>query len=491
MYRYVLFILFYSLAIQVSLAQVGQRYSENEMKFQEAFLKAKSLMLNNDYDKAEVELKKVYDLDRTQSATAFELAKFYELKGDLEKSIEFSKKATTLDPNNKWHWIFLANRHEENYNHKAAADIYGKLIANFEENQLYFEKLAFHQLSSGNAKASLATLNLLEQKIGIEEQLIKRKYEILISLDQKTEASSELKKLVEQNPEEIRYYHNLAAHYKQIGENELAKNTYEKILLIDDTDSKAKLNLIKENKQGEDQINTILSSKNLTEEDKIKTLIPYLTNLSAQTDSLQKQKLLLAIRELQSEYPNSAAVQAVSGDYFYQIGDFATAITHYENTLKKKKSVYAVWYQLLDCYILTSKYDQATSRGEEALDVFPNQAGIYYLIAKAQLKDGKSAEAVDYIMEGKIIATNDSAAALDFSTLEIYSLYLDGEKSKAQAAIDSIEDKAYAKNPQALETVCYLYDQFDTDRDADSCYKKLSDMHSNYIIRKQSAHDNQ
>ncbi len=484
MYRYILFILLYSSVIQASIAQIGQRYSENEMKFQEAFLKAKSLMINNDYEKAEVQLKKVYDLDRTQPATAFELAKFYEQSGDLEKSIEFSKKATTLDPNNKWHWIFLANREEENYNHKAAADIYAKLIRDFEENQLYYEKLAFHQLSSGDADNALQTLNLLEARIGIEEQLIKRKYDILSSQGKQDHAASELKKLADRYPEEKRYRHNLAAHYTQMGQNELAKQTYENILKVDPSDAKAKFNLIKKNEVSGSSISSIISNQDLTEEDKVKTLIPYISKLTQQTDSLQKSDLLESIKILQSDYPTSAAVQAISGDYYYQIGDYPSAIKHYESTIKKKKSVYAVWYQLLDSYMLSGLHEEAFARGEDALDVFPNQAGIYYLIAKAHLLDQNPTDALDYIQEGKIIATTNPAAALDFETLEIFGLYLNDKITDAQNRIDALDHTAYGKNPQALETVCYLYDQFDKDRDAQSCLHKLKELHPEYVIRK-------
>ncbi|RYD69495.1 MAG: tetratricopeptide repeat protein, partial [Sphingobacteriales bacterium] len=87
--------------------------------------------------------------------------------------------------------------------------------------------------------------------------------------------------------------------------------------------------------------------------------------------------------------PGNAKAIALYGDVLYQQNRLNEALTQYRAALKINEQVYVVWEQVINIETLLGHYAEAIKLGDDALTIYPNQAGLYYYMAYALFKTGK------------------------------------------------------------------------------------------------------
>lgn len=482
-------VVFILMSVQLS-GQTGERYTEQEIQFQYDFLTAKSYEINNRDDKALESLKVLYDKDRTKASLAFELSKVYLEKEDIGNAINYAKIAVERGQKNQYYRQYLADLYEKNYQFVDAASMYQGLLDNFPENRYYYEKLAYNHLASGNPTQSIAVLDMLENKVGISEESTRRKYDMYLTLGNNEMAEKELIALINDQPEETRYLHNLALFYESTNNSKKQQETYQKILSIDPDDGIAAMFTKTESPKKGDQESYLLSLKELFGNStidlkpKLAELIPILENHTHE-DTATTEVLLELTQILETTHPNQAPVFAIKGDIYNNINDRVNAIKNYKKTIELDDRVYIVWSQLMYALLEEKEYAELIEYGDKSLFVFPNQPLSYFMIAKANILSDKSSEAKDYIMEGKMISGKNQSMKNDFDLLDAQIEISQGNNKKAIEILDKIMNTKTTKNSSQYEVLGDMYNYANNTKKAKAAYQEAIKLDKDNINLKQ------
>ncbi len=385
-------------------------YTNEQLNLQAEFIDAFALKYKGENSKSIEAFQGILSQDQKYHPASFEVAKLYLDQKDNSEAIRYCLKAIKYDAGNRDYLQFLTERYIDAEEWGNAITQLEKLINLYPGERQFYGDLAYSQIKKGDSKKALVTLNQLEQLEGVDEYTSRKKFEIYKSWDDKKNAEKELLKLIETDPENIRFLNNLAYFYTQIKEEDKALEVYNKILNIDPDHTDSNLALMKKNGKENSAASYLLSLKPLILnpgidiDSKIKELMPYVESTSPDMDMDKSSSLDNLLESLRNTHPKSPKAFALSADYYNRLKDEQNAIKLYEKTLSINDNIFSVWEQLLYTYLEIKDYNKLVSRSESAIDLFPNQTIAYILHAKGLKELGKKDEAMDILMEAKLIA---------------------------------------------------------------------------------------
>lgn len=409
--RISLFIVLNFLMVSLAFSQSPTvTYTETQLEIHAAFIDAFSLKYKGDSYQAIKAFKNILSKDQKHHPASFELAKIYNDQNELDESIRYMTKALNYDADNRDYLEFLTERYIDNNNWSKGITSLEKLIVLHPGERQFYGDLAYCQIKNGDSKKALVTLNKLESIDGVDEYTSRKKFEIYKSWDDKKNAELELQKLLNTDPENIRFLNNLAYFYSQTEQEEKALKVYSKILTIDPDHNDSNLAMMQKNGKGNSDASYLLSLKplilnsSIDIDSKIKELMPYVESASPEMDIDKANSLDNLLESLRATHNKSPKAFALTADYYNRISDEQNAIKFYEQTLSINDNIFSVWEQLLYTYIETKDYEKLVARSEDAIDLFPNQTIAYILNAKGLKELGRKDEAMDILMEAKLIA---------------------------------------------------------------------------------------
>jgi tetratricopeptide (TPR) repeat protein len=377
--------------------------SEKKVFHEQQLIEAKLQALLGNYDKAKDKLLELVKSDTENATASFELARVYDQLGNKDEAIRWARKATELDTENTWYKEFLGGVYEESGRFQEASDLFEQLVNQKPSEEYFYYKWAFYLVSAGDPAKAIKVYDQLEKRIGVQEDLATRKYRVYLGLGEEKKAGKELIRLVETYPGETEYLHLLASFYEQTQQKGNAKEIYQQILTIDPYDSKATVSLAESNKGKSDDMNylrslqAVMTNPSVALDDKVQQLIPFVEQLSQKGDPELSAALIELGTQLQQQHPQQAKPYALLADVLYFSGQQDAAIEHYKKAIELDDTVYLVWEQLL--YLLLEKraYDDLAEQAENALDIYPNQASLYYLYGAGLNGLGKTDDAIYHL----------------------------------------------------------------------------------------------
>lgn len=435
----------------------AQYFTETEIRVQEVFLKGEQQRLLGNHEKAEEFYKEVLKADPTNEVTAFALARTLQEQNKDDEAIKFGKKAVEIDGSNVWYKKFLGDLYQKTNRNAEGAALYQELVtANpfFEE---YYLKQAFFLVRSGDPTGAIAVYEQLQTRIGINEELTRRKHTLYLGMGDQTNAALELRKLADAFPEKKTYRHLLADFYLQIDKKSEAKKVYKKILSIDPEDAAAKMAIAGEIKKTGNDSQYLQSLKPLFENDKIaldikiKEIIPMIQKVADTGDAALADEALSLCTILDKAHPNEAKVQSISGDLFFYSGRKNEAKEKYEATIKLNDGVYLVWEQLLLSQKDLGEFKKMIETSENAMDVFPNQGRIYYLNGLALGETGDYAGALSSLQQAQVMSSRNLPLNLDVMARQGWTFSQLKKYDKAENILVKANGKSNGKHPEILE----------------------------------------
>lgn len=365
-------------------AQEDGRFSEKKIKEQELYIEASKFKLLGNLDKATELFLELLKKDRQNDAAAYELARIYADQNNNREALNYAKQAATLDPGNPWYKRFLADVYQRNNLFHEAALIYEELVSSAPSDEFNYYKWAYYLVQDGQTEKALQVYNDLESRIGINEELSRRKHTLYLGIGDAQKAEQELLKLTEAYPDNTDYLHLLAGFYRQMDKPQAAKATYNKILEIDPNDSKAFFALSSMDAPGADEsaflstLDPVFQNPQVDLDDKIKEIIPYAEKAAATNDQAMARELLRLAAILDRVHPGQAKVCALNGDLLYITGQKEKALQRYRQAVELDETVYSVWEQLFRISLETADYTSLVFYTEKAMDLYPNQAMVYF-----------------------------------------------------------------------------------------------------------------
>lgn len=482
MFKYFLSaLLFFSFS--TTYAQPG--VAEGKMDLEAVFIEGNKEKLLGNWDKALEQFEKVLEEDRTNAAVAYEMARVYEAKKDLENAEKYGKKAVQWDGSNEWFRMYLAEVYQKNNKDKLAAQEYEALVKQQPYNEEFYQQWAYYLVRSSQPEAAINVYNELESKIGVYEEVIRHKHTLYMGMGNTKMAAAELEKLIEKFPNNTSYWHLLGTFYEQVDEKGKAKEVYKSILERDPSDARAKIALA-EGSKGNDEVRFLNSLKPVFEDPKtdidtkIKEIFPYVSELATSGDKNLGITLMALTSVLAAVHPDDAKSHSVLGDVLYYNGQTDKALGEYKKTLELDDTKWPVWEQTLYIYSDKKDYKNLVKVSEDALDVFPNQGTAYYLNGVGYNGQREYREALNSLQQAMMMSSRNARLRYDVLNETGKSYYHIKQYDKSDKAFEEAMT-INGKGPEALKNYSYFLaargEQLDKAKDLATKLNKIAPKH--------------
>ncbi|NQV01580.1 MAG: tetratricopeptide repeat protein, partial [Bacteroidia bacterium] len=417
---------------------------------------AKKLIISGNVKDAEGLLREYVDRYREDPAGFFELAKILAAQQSYEESLIFAEKSYDLDKNNIWYQLFLAEIYQQTHDYEGALKIYEEIVATNPDNLDYYYQLAALYLGLNKYQQAIKIYSKIETRIGITEEISLQKKKIYFHLKDYTKAENELKKLIDANPNESRFYGILAEFYMSREKKKEALDLYHKILQIDPDNAYIHMTLADYyRKEGEkekafEELKLGFSNPNLDVDTKVNILLSFYT-INEIVSSMKSEAFELA-ELLVETHPEDPKVYSIYGDLLSQDQQFEKARDAFLQVIELDSGKYIVWEELLRMDLLMSDYEHLRQYGNLAVELYPEQPVTILFTALAELQLKKYREAKKLLDQGlKLVVNNNELLAQ-------YYMY----QGDVFHAMDEIakSDEAYEKSLQIKDNNPYLLNNY-------------------------------
>ncbi len=457
-YRNFFFLLIVALLLKGKA--VAQQVSEKEIALQEKYINASREHLLGNYEKAAALYEEILREAPNNDAAAYELARVYDAKSDGEKALQYIRMAIQAAPDNTWYRRFLAELYQKQNKNKEAADVYAELVKRDPQHEDYYYRWAYFLVKANDINAALRAYDDFEKRIGINEEVIRRKHSLYIGLGNNRKAAEELQRLINAYPNSLEYRHMLASFYEQIGETTMAQNVYQEILKIAPDDPKANMAMAGTPGRQSDDVQYLRSLQDVFEKPdinidlKISKLMPFITRVADTGDREIAAAALELTQILESVHPQEAKAYAASADLLYYSGEPLRALEKYKKTLELDDTVFLVWEQVLHICQETKDYSSLQQYSEAAMDLFPNKAFVYYMNGLANAKLNRPDDAQDALEQATLMAGNNGKLLFDIQLQKGLVLHELKQYDASNAAFEAAL-KLNPKDGDALNAYSY------------------------------------
>ncbi len=449
--RFFIFLLTTSLLAGATLSLSAQtRPSEEQVETEKIFIDASREKVLGNYENAAYLFKEVLKRDKNNHAAAYELARLYDVLDNVDKAMASIKMAINGDPQNPWYQMFLADILDRKGKYKDGAKIFEKLVSEAPYNEYYYIKWAFLLMKAKKPEKSIEVYSMLEERIGISEEISRKKQALYLGIGQPDKAIETYQMLIKSDPHNIEYYHLLASLYRQLEDQDNAAKTYERILEIDPNDAKASIALADRQKvEGDDvsylnSLQPVFSKPDVDIDLKIKEILPYIRQVVDTPNEPVMNATLQLATILEEQHPKEAKAYSVSGDLLYYSGRKRQALKKYLKARSLNNTIYSIYDQIMYINLETNSYDTLLTISNEAIDLFPNQAGAYYFNGVALDFQQKNQAAISSYQQALLMARKNPRLQFDLYA-RLGGVY---HRMGKHTLSDTNMDKALQLNPK-------------------------------------------
>ncbi len=409
--------------------------------------------LNENYVAASNNFSKVLVIDPNNDAAYFELANMQIRQNKLLDAEVSIKKALAAQPNNVWYLKLQTEVYKRNGNMDALVQTFDKLIQLDSETESFHFDRANALYIAGKIEESQKAYDLLEQKFGVSKASTAAKKRF------KTQAaaSTDLNKLISDNPSDVKNYLDLSGVLLEKNQNNEALATLMKAKALAPDNYEVNLALadvyhsLKKTDEALAALKSAFESPEMPLPIKLKILSQMLPRFS--NPQVAKSAAQLGAITLE-EHKDDPKVKVLYGDILYQQGNLQGAKEQYLGAVKISEQLYIAWEKVLGVQTLMGNYEEAIKTGEDALSVYPNQAILYYYRAFALHRNGQNAEAGFELKNALQLEPEDVNLKAMILALQAEVLIDQGKLKEADAAFD----KAVALAPNNYLTLSnYAY----------------------------------
>lgn len=427
---------------------------KDEQRTQTMLFDALLAKTRSNTQKADTLLRDILKIDPNNDAALYELAKMSLDKKDNDNALLYIQGAMGAAPNNKWYKLLYANIQENNNKFEDAAQIYQQLIEKEPYQYEYYYDCAYMYIMAQKYPQAIEMYNHIEQKLGIMEEISIQKQRLYIQLNEVDKAAAEIEKLINNQPQNPRYYQLLAELYQANSKDAQAQATYQKLLAIAPNNPSAILaNAQYYLKQGNKnqyftEVKRAFAQPELSLDEKIRLLSPYLANL--RSDSASRNEASELIQIVVNAHPNEALAHVLAADLLYAQKKPNEALTEYQKAITLNPNLLEAWQQIMFIQIETRQYQQLAENSKKAAENFPNQPLPFYCngLANNALKDYE--KAAKSLKKAALISgeTNPEITLQSYSLLgEVYN------SLKKYKDSDDAFDKALALKPEDVNVL--------------------------------------
>ncbi len=436
------------------VAKAAVNKPENELseqkqkEFEYLFVEAMKQKMFGDAQKAIQLLSSCLDIDPKSSAAMYELANIHAANNDFTSASLLLEKAISLNPENVWYKRLLAQIYQQTRRFADAVTIYNDLLKDDPDNIEMLYTKAILQSNAQQFADAIATYNVMEKETGINEQISVAKQQLYIQLGETDKAFNEIKRLINFNPDEPKYYGLLADLYMNQGDTVKALENYNKILEMDPDNGFVHFSLANyyistgDIEKSYEETKKGFSSNGIDIKQKLQLYVLLTSNRDKSLLTPEKEDELIQI--LLKKHPDEYMVYAIYAESLIKQQKLAEARAALKKALNLHSNDYQLWEHLMFLDNDLQKWNELYDDSKKVVELFPNQPQGYLLHAVACIQLEKYKETVTIIDEGIDFIVDNQPLKGQFFMLKGEAVYKLNKKEEAF----KLFDKAVQLDPQ-------------------------------------------
>lgn len=428
------------------------------------FADGEKYFILEDYSKALLYFQRVVDLDPTSSAAHYKIAEVLS-KGnkdeDLQKAAVAIGEALRLDKKNKYYYLLAANIYGSLNQFSRAEETIETMMKEVKGTEEYLYELAAFYLYDNKPDKAIEVYNRAETVLGVSEISSLQKQKIYFEQGKINEAIAEGEKLIEANPDEERYVLGLAETLSQNRQGARAITYIENYLQDHPDAGSAKLllaGLYREHGQelkSRELLLSLFDDPTVEAGSKVLVLGTYNIILSKNnargvSDPSMEAYVIELLGKLKKTHPENSFVYAAGGELYTTLKQSDLARADYLKAIEKGSTTFEVWQNLLTLDAQANAFDAIIEHSESGLELFPNQALLYYFNGYAHLRKRHYREAAQALEQAKRLASSNQEFVAEVNQLlgDTYNGAREYGKSDAayEAALVQNPDNALVLN---------------------------------------------
>lgn len=386
------------------------------------------------YRGAEKNLLDVISANPKHASSFYMLGKVKKESNDLAAAEHYFLQATSLDKENIWYIVALAELYDLQGNVEKSTPLWAKICKMDPQNEYYLYYYSNALFYQQRFKEVIKVYDQLENIIGATPELTQAKVQLWLQLDDVKSAAGEYDKLIKKNPYNPDYYIQVANLYVNNNLPELAVPYFEK--LLKNNPDNAEIQFVMGNyyeSKGDkaaafEAWEAAFSSKEIPIERKLPILRQYLTKLGSQPATEEQYTLC---RALTVTHPNSLEGWAALASLYLSERKYGEAAANFEKALQIDEAQYAIWEDYLYCLAQTESYDKIISIENDLLELFPNSSMIDFTLGTAYYNRQDYGKALSYFQHA-LTVTYDKKEISHINNMIGNTYSKMGDEAKAQ-----------------------------------------------------------
>ncbi|MBY0435144.1 MAG: tetratricopeptide repeat protein [Cyclobacteriaceae bacterium] len=432
----------------------------NEMRLREAeffFTEGEKFFMLEDYTKALIFFQRVVELNPDNPTVHYKIAEILSKstkEDDLERAGLSIENALRLEKKNKYFYLLASNIFSSLNNFQKAAQSLETMMKEIKGTEEYlFELAAIYQYDK-KPEDAIKVYNRAEAMMGINEVSSLQKQKIFLELGKTDEAIAEGEKLLAAFPDEERYVMGFAETLAQKGQQKKAIEAIERYVGTHPQAGPIKIllaGLYRESgqeKKAQGLLVAAFADPSIDVSSKVIVLSTYTTQISQSrarkfSDPDLESFALKLFDNLKKNYPDEPNVHIVGGDLYLNLKRNREAEKEYLNAIQRGSASFEAWQNLLTLEAESNKFDSLIFHSEQGLEIFPNQAILYYFNGYGHIRKGHYREAASSLEQAKKLSSGNPAMLNEVNGMlgDAYN----GTKEYAKS--DKAYDEALAFNP--------------------------------------------
>ena len=420
----------------------AQRNKKNKQPFQlpmearlreaeSSFIEGQKFFLLEDFAKALYYFDRVAELNPDNPTVHYKIAELLaksQKETDLLKAATSIENALRLEKNNKYFYILASNIYTALNNFAKAQKAVEAMLQNVKGQEDYLYELAALYLYDNKLDEAIKIYNKAESILGISEISSQQKQKIYLEQKKIDEALAEGEKLMKYFPDEEQYLMAYAEMLARHNHQEKAITLLENYLKENGEAINPKLLLAglyresgQENK-ARDYVLTLIDDPFIPTENKVLMVGTYITALGQlkannTTDTFLENFSSLLFQKLKSKDPLNPNVCIVGGDLYLVLKQNEEAKNEYLKAVQYGSTNYEAWQNLLYLESQLNLIDSLIFHSEQGLEIFPNQAMVYYFNGYGNLLKKNFRQAAYPLEQAKKLTSNNPGLVAEINSL--------------------------------------------------------------------------
>lgn len=434
------------------------QFTKAELEFTARFIDGVKEKNIGNLSEAEKILSELHRKSPQNHAVSYQLASVKMLQDKQLEAITFAEYALQEDPDNQWYLDLLGELYMETSNYPKAYQIWTQLLKRYPDQYEYYYNTVISCVYQGKWEEAAKTYDLLEKKMGINEELSLAKQRIWLHLKRIDKAVAEIQKLIDLFPRESRYYLMVGDLYMDQKMPDDAKKYYDMAIKADSTNPYIYSSLAEyyrktgQREKSFENLKKAFINPKMDVDTKIKVLLSYYSITEVHGELLEDAFLLTKL--MIDAHPLEPKAWSMYGDFLIRDKKYDEAKDAFIKVLEVDKSKYVIWEQLLMILSYQDDIDKMLKYSTEALDYFPSQPYLFMIKGIAHYQLEQYEEAIKSFEFGRnmLISNDETALNIWIYLGETYNKLKNYQKS------DEAFDKALrlnSKNTYVLNNYSY------------------------------------